>query len=51
MNTVAKFCRDTYTKRYGERVKTLTQVAQKGDSKKKLSEAVVEGIEKAAQAV
>ena len=49
MNTVAKFCRDTYTKRYGERIKTLTQVAQKGDSKKKLSEAVVEGIEKAAQ--
>lgn len=49
MNEVAEFCRNTYTKRYGERVVSLTKDAHKGNPKKKLSEAVVEGIEKAAQ--
>lgn len=49
MNKIAEFCRVTYTKRYGERVKSLTKEAQKGNSKKKLSGVVVENIEKAAQ--
>lgn len=49
MNEVAKFCRDTYTKRYVGCVKLLTKEAQRGDPKKQLSEVVIEGIEKAAQ--
>ena len=49
MNKIAQFCRAAYTKRYGERVKSLTKESQKGNPKKKLSEIVVEGIEKAAQ--
>lgn len=49
MNKVAEFCRAVYTRRYGEQVKTLTEDAQKGNPTRKLSESVVEDIEKAAQ--
>ena len=49
MNKVAEFCRDTYTRKYGECVKSLTKEVEKGNPKKKLSGAAVECIEKAAQ--
>lgn len=49
MNKVAEFCRHAYAKRYGEHVEFLTNKAQKGNPGKKLSDAAVENIEKAAQ--
>jgi len=49
MNSVAEFCCKTYTKTYAESVKAFSDEAKKGDPKKKLTDAVVECIEKAAQ--
>jgi len=49
MNKIAEFCCKTYTKRYEDSVKVLSGEARKGNPKRKLSDTVIENIEKAAQ--
>lgn len=49
MNKTAEYCRKIYLKRYADSVKVLTEKARKESLGRKLTDAIVENIEKAAQ--